>query len=1084
VELKELVVGAQDAMDGGDFRLALAANTHALKAYPACLAAHRMMGEAYLERGDQEPAVKHFERTLQIDPLNVVARLGLGVAAEELKNFQAAYAHYLHAWEINPALDQVRDELVRLRGLLNVDDRLHPTRAGLAGIHARAGQFRRAIGEWRAVLAVEPESRRGRTALAELLWRGGDDTGAGQAAREALRGCPDNARALAILADVERRRGAATAEETAERYAQVDPTGEIIAILQPWRMDTDLSFLTVDSAPLDDFDFDAHRSRDTGPLGSRKTVTASLAGGHVAAPDLWDTLVKDFSTDIPSTNVAPTMASGVEPFNWNDTGASQQLDPVAESSSIVDVSEQLFGAAGEQAEPEPAAVHDAMRLEAPAEDDRVQGVEGEAFVASVPPAAGAISSEMNPDTFDDLIRTMAAAEPAEEELVAVGVPIGVTASGEEETNQADSSEGYGSFVSSHGGAEIQAHAGEARETHPASAYGAASVTSSPASPGNGGGDFVDPFVTADGQIDLTRGWDELDRALADATPTFDADESFDGLLADLEGIEPFDAVIEGGDEEAWAPLSADDLATEPVAAAPSVDATGTVDPVSSATADASDWIDEPSVEVGPLELPSEDEIQAPAAIETYPSVLEQVVAEEEPRDATGELLELSDLEAFDASPYLEEVQASPIEPEIITGIPTAQPSGYTELLRNVDEETLAVSGGPEVEVDPFAIPDGTGEPLEFQELLEVTSSDGTGPLASGSPLEVVAVEAPEVSPLDFAATDLDAALPAAEPDDLDLELDGILPFDSSAFADATAGDEPMEFGEIDNEINAVELDEIAELEVEPFAPEIRPFGYTDALSALDEEPFDFSDVVVEPEAAMAESSDDTSTEEAPVAAEAEAAEADQTVEPPEVAAELEPVANAEAIEVEAEPLEVAPPAWAGKEGLGAIAHKVLWPKFVNQTSELIDRAMETDDLFERIAQQKHALIAQGAVATGLRIAAVAPAPVAAVSDAERAPEADAVADHPEAIRPAAPEMSEQTRLDLMAMRIRLVEDEEAAPEIADALEQAIAEGLHAPLALRVLGEAYLKMGLVERAAAQFRQAMLARRRVAQESRYR
>jgi hypothetical protein len=33
-----------------------------------------------------------------------------------------------------------------------------------------------------------------------------------------------------------------------------------------------------------------------------------------------------------------------------------------------------------------------------------------------------------------------------------------------------------------------------------------------------------------------------------------------------------------------------------------------------------------------------------------------------------------------------------------------------------------------------------------------------------------------------------------------------------------------------------------------------------------------------------------------------------------------------------------------------------------------------------------------------------------------------------------------------------------------------------PLALRVLGEAYLKLGMVERAAAQFRQAMLTRRR--------
>lgn len=208
MELRELIQGAQTAMEQGDYRLAIAANNHALRGYEGCLAAHRMLGEAYLERGEQSSAVTHFERTLSVDPLNVVARLGLGVAAEETRNYQNAYAHYLHAWEINPALDQVRDELVRLRGLLNVDERLHPTRAGLAGIHARSGQFRRATAEWRAVLAAEPESRRGRTSLAELLWRQGDDAHAALAAREALRGNPDNARALAILADVERRRGA------------------------------------------------------------------------------------------------------------------------------------------------------------------------------------------------------------------------------------------------------------------------------------------------------------------------------------------------------------------------------------------------------------------------------------------------------------------------------------------------------------------------------------------------------------------------------------------------------------------------------------------------------------------------------------------------------------------------------------------------------------------------------------------------------------------------------------------------------------------------------------------------------------
>ena len=62
------------------------------------------------------------------------------------------------------------------------------------------------------------------------------------------------------------------------------------------------------------------------------------------------------------------------------------------------------------------------------------------------------------------------------------------------------------------------------------------------------------------------------------------------------------------------------------------------------------------------------------------------------------------------------------------------------------------------------------------------------------------------------------------------------------------------------------------------------------------------------------------------------------------------------------------------------------------------------------------------------------------------------------------------------MRARLFDDNESAGEIAETIEKAMNEGLKAPLAQRVLGEAYLKLGQVERAAAQFRQAMLARRR--------
>ncbi|GIW03770.1 MAG: hypothetical protein KatS3mg059_0390 [Thermomicrobiales bacterium] len=235
VELAELIRGAQEAMDRGDFLLAANACAHALESYPACLAAHRLRGEALLERGELDAAVEHFERVLTYDPLHVVAHLGLGVAAEERHDTEHAYVHYLHAWEINPALDQVREQLVKLRIALGGPERLHPTRVGLAHIHARTGQFGRAAAEWRAILAADPRNAQAKTALMEVEWRCTDDAAALALCQEVLRAEPDNVRALAIQAEIEQRqRGQASAELVA-RYRAIDPLGEIAALLAELR---------------------------------------------------------------------------------------------------------------------------------------------------------------------------------------------------------------------------------------------------------------------------------------------------------------------------------------------------------------------------------------------------------------------------------------------------------------------------------------------------------------------------------------------------------------------------------------------------------------------------------------------------------------------------------------------------------------------------------------------------------------------------------------------------------------------------------------------------------------------------------
>ena len=1154
MELGELVRGAQDAMDRGDYRLATAASAHGLAAYPSCLAAHRILGEAHLELGDARPATDHFEQTLAVDPLNVVARLGLGVASEEQKDYAAAYAHYLHAWEINPALDQVRDELVRLRGLLGVEDRLHPTRAGLAGIHARGGQLQRAANEWRAVLAVEPESRRARTSFAELLWRQGEDALAAVACRDALRGSPENARALAILADVERRRQGPGADEFAGRYRAVDPTGDVLKLLGEWRADVDLGFLAVETAPVDDFDFAAH-AVPSAQLGvAPKIVTNALAGNQIAAPDLWDTLVKDLSIELPSTGVAPTLASGVEPFTWNDAGPEGRHGDQFADLGIQPFNVDDLGAGGSSNASyftldEPAA----SPADPSTADIYTAALSRDVVAPPVPQEAAEQAARREADEHDDLAALFA---PATNQEIAAAMPVaaGVGAevgaqgywggSGDTSAKTGGSATGAGGYDDddlvdlglepfSFDGMEDRGPGNGVQEpvaplrqptppASPSASLGApptppAPVFPTPAldavapSPTQVAAKtvppvFVDPFVTADGSIDLTRGWDDLDRSLAAATPSVDADGRYDDLAAELgvDGIVPFDANIPGQDEDAWAPLTEDDFnvavaaPVAQVAAAEQVAAEPTYEPTVSAPTPAewltpspaleADWTapapapapspstevdwsslgSAPGVEVdwssldavapmdagwvGPSAAPSAADWDAPA---------QAASAADWPGDATDSVLDLSALDALMAFPEVgptstppasdtivaadssmpEEVASAAdgvsaptgFDDEVMFGIPSQQSSGYTELLRHVDDEEPDEVTSSGTGIDPYRNPDSNGEPLAFEDLLAVTSRDGTAPLVARGPVETD----DGLSPFDFSETDLASAVPAddqiAGHDLPDLDLEGLDPFN---------------------------LDELAAI------PE--------ASWAAEEPPLDTSDVIIEPAAfgdgrprdAVGSLVDGL----APFDFEAALAEPDPVV--PVVPAIVEVVAVAADT-----PAAASAPEWSGAAGLGMAIGSVIWPAFVNQTSDLIDRDRGDGSVFTRLRASKAALVAAGELVVDRRLATVP----ALVADAPRTADARRTAGSAPAADPAAPArarpvMSEQTRLDLMAMRVRLIEDADAAEEIARTVEKAVGEGLCEPLALRILGEAYLKLGRMEQAAAQFRQAMLARQR--------
>ena len=130
-------------------------------------------------------------------------------------------------------------------------------------------------------------SDRARTSLAEVLWRGGDDVAAATLCKSLLEQAPDNARALAMLAEIEKRSGSGHVAEWVRRYQCIDPIGEVAVLMSEYRPNTDLAFLTANTLDVPDYDFAAVAADHPAPVASGPaTSTPSLVASHVAAPDL------------------------------------------------------------------------------------------------------------------------------------------------------------------------------------------------------------------------------------------------------------------------------------------------------------------------------------------------------------------------------------------------------------------------------------------------------------------------------------------------------------------------------------------------------------------------------------------------------------------------------------------------------------------------------------------------------------------------------------------------------------------------------------------------------------------------------
>ncbi|HEV2108430.1 MAG TPA: tetratricopeptide repeat protein [Thermomicrobiales bacterium] len=612
MELRELINQTRDAMDRGEYDFAVSACSHILESYPACLNAHRMLGESLVEQGACDPAYEHFARTLTIDPLSAVAQLGLGVIAEERKDTAGAYAHYLNAWEMHPELDHLRDELVRLRESLGHDVHLHPSRSALAMIYARGGHTRRAVGEWRGIIDADPDNVPARVALAELLWRTGDDSGALTVCREVLERLPDCARALAIVTEIERRHGNAAPWEHLDHYRSLDPAGDLAADLGSTAPGRDLGFLVDGDVRVPDFG--AARLHPTDPAldGARPIGEDQESMTETNAPpdtDPWEGIVREMSQDLNISHDGG--GENVVPFAWSDSG----------------------------------------RPDLPGNDDLFSALLGagpEAEDASQISDFDILDPSSQPFSFEDDSLSMATDEP---------LPDG----------------------------EDWLTAGEAPVPN--------EVPAEPSRPPEN----RHPFVSESGRIDLTAGWDDLDRVLREAVPGDPSLQGYDSLIDafSAEGILPLDLKALDAEEE-WKPLSAeeweaddDELAAESLERAEAGDASAVMTPDTGAITSGPDSgvvLDE----LGVLDRLAKD------------SMFE--------RDGdTGSTPATGDFGLSERDVALSETWAG--FDNGVMASPQHSVDGYTAILRNLDAEHLGddpVDSGRRQETDPMVSMDELG----------------------------------------------------------------------------------------------------------------------------------------------------------------------------------------------------------------------------------------------------------------------------------------------------------------------------------------------------------------------------------------
>ena len=144
-----------------------------IQKYPKEIETYRKLGKIFLAKEDFPIAEKVFNIILSVFPDDFVSNIGLSFIAEQDKRMDDAIKFMEYAFEIQPANENLQDELKRL---YNKRDGVEPvkirlTRGALIKMYARSALYEQAIAEIRLGLYEKPNRLDYQITLAEMLWQ-------------------------------------------------------------------------------------------------------------------------------------------------------------------------------------------------------------------------------------------------------------------------------------------------------------------------------------------------------------------------------------------------------------------------------------------------------------------------------------------------------------------------------------------------------------------------------------------------------------------------------------------------------------------------------------------------------------------------------------------------------------------------------------------------------------------------------------------------------------------------------------------------------------------------------------------------